>query len=196
MMRFVVAVFMFVLCFTVNIEYTAGRGIAFAKDTNKAAESFQQAAQAAVDTPLDMSFSSLANRLAGEMPISVEKLNALGIPLSLKRSDGSRTYYAGGPVLLNDGILLDKFDLRVIDSEDKTGTFFTFTIQEGIISRQTVESELGQFSLYATPTGSSWEETITFIRHVGEYSILTGYSQLEKDRLKVLSFDSIVNRKQ
>jgi len=97
---------------------------------------------------------------------------------------------------LNDDILLDKFDLRVIDSENTTGTFFTFAIQEGIISRQTVDAELGQFSIYASPTGSSWEESVAFKREVGEYSILAGYSQLEQNRLKQLSFDAIVSRKQ
>ncbi|MCL2684292.1 MAG: hypothetical protein FWE55_03515, partial [Synergistaceae bacterium] len=82
----------------------------------------------------------------------------------------------------------------VIDSEKKTGSFFTFVIREGIISRQTVDAELGQFIIYAGPTGNSWDETITFIRHVGKYSILAGYSQLEKDVLKVLSFDAIISR--
>jgi tetratricopeptide (TPR) repeat protein len=174
--------------------YTDGRGVD--KDMSKAAELFQQAAQAAMYTQLDMSFSSLVNRLASEMPISVSKLNELGIPLSLKSTNVDRTYYAGGPILLNDGILLDKFDLRVIDSKNTTGTFFTFTIQEGIISRQTVDAELGQFRIYAGPTGSSWEESVTFIKNVEEYSILAGYSQLEKDRLIALSFDAITRRKQ
>ena len=97
---------------------------------------------------------------------------------------------------MNDDILLDKFDLRVIDSENTTGTFFTFVIKEGIISRRTVDAELGRFRIYASPTGSSWDESVTFIREVGEYSILAGYSQLEKDRLKELSFDVIISRKQ
>ena len=180
----------------INLGYMYADGRGVAKDTSKAAELFQQAAQAAMYTQLDMSFSSLVKILEKEMPISVEKLNELGIPLSLKGSSGGRTYYTGGPILLNDGILLDKFDLRVIDTERTTGSFFTFIIQEGIISSQTVDAELGQFRLYASPTGSSWEEYFTFIMFVGEYSILAGYSQLEKDRLKALSFDAVTSRKQ
>ena len=170
----------------------------------------QTSENTAILYPLNMSFFSLVRTLIQEMPISAKRLNEIGIPMRQSVSGAGRVDYAGAcePIFLNDGVILDKFDLRVLDSEHTKGTFFVFNIQRGNISRQTVESELGEFKPYDSPTGRSWSEEFVYIKKVGEYIILAGYRQvgnynkdgkltgISEGNLTGISFDAAIQIKQ
>ena len=149
-----------------------------------------------------MSFFSLVRTLIQEMPISAKKLNEIGIPMQHSASySGIEEDYAGAcePILLNDGVILEKFELRVFDSEHTKGPFFSFDIQRGNISRQTVERELGEFKLDSVPRGNSWAEEFVYVKKVGEYSVFTGYRlsrDLKEGSLTGISFDAIIKIKQ
>jgi hypothetical protein len=171
----------------------------------------QTSENAAMLYPLNMSFFPLVRTLIKEMPISAKRLNEIGIPMYQSASYGDEGVdYAGAcePILLNDGVILEKFDLRVANSEHTKGPFFSFDIQRGNISRQTVEKELGEFKPYDSPSGHSWSEKFVYIKKVGEYSVLTGYRQvghfskdgnltgISEGNLTGISFDAAIQIKQ
>jgi hypothetical protein len=156
-----------------------------------------------------MSFFSLVHTLIKEMPISAKRLNEIGIPMRQSVSGAGRVDYAGAcdPIVLNDGVMLEKFDLRVANSEHTKGPFFSFDIQRGNIDRQTVERELGEFKLDSGPRGKSWAEEFVYVKKVGEYSVFAGYSQVptfkDGNLIKIsvgsltgMSFEAIIKIKQ
>ncbi|MDR0477766.1 MAG: hypothetical protein LBH14_07530 [Desulfobulbaceae bacterium] len=151
--------------------------------------------------PLNMSFFPLVRTLIKGMPISAKRLNEIGIPMRQSGSYSDRVDYAGAcePIVLNDGVILEKFDLRVANSEHTKGPFFSFDIQRGNISRQTVERELGEFRLDSVPRGNSWAEKFVYVKKVGEYSVFAGYRlsrDLKEGNLTGISFDAAIQIKQ
>jgi len=168
---------------------------------NTNAQAAPQTLEATAMYSLNMSFFPLVRTLIKEMPISAKRLNEIGIPMRQSGSYAGRVDYAGanGPILLNDGVILDKFDLRVVNSEYEKGTSFSFDIQKGNISSQTVDRELGQFTFYAAPPPNLRDGDVTYRKKVGEYKVFAGYSQapnFEVGNLTGISFDATIQIKQ
>ena len=140
---------------------------------------------------LDMNIFCLLNLLEDNMPLTRQKIMNIGFELIKDGWGGGRIDYISIPIELNDGTILDGIELRDINTQFEKGTFLLLYIRNKILTRNELEDNLGEFTLYDLPRGDSVDEKITYRKRVGEYDILAGYDQEKSDVLLVISFDSV-----
>ena len=142
-------------------------------------------------TKLHTDFFTLMNRLKDAMPLTHQKVTDAGFELKASRISSLGTKITKvNPVLLKDGTILARIELREPEETPDRNIFFTLSIKARKITRAEFLRKLGNPKLTIIPLWHSATEEYGYSIEVGKFSIRIGHLQHEPDVLKGVSFDS------
>lgn len=141
---------------------------------------------------LDKTFFEIADYLETHLPITPNTLEHIGFGWDWESSgrDKNRTDYKAYNYQLSDGTIIEEVELRHYDAAKKRGSFLVFTFGQNAITREVLESEFGEFVLYAAPRGKSVHERITWGKELSpNLTVMFGQNQFTRETVEV-TFDN------
>jgi hypothetical protein len=139
---------------------------------------------------LEISFVELIRNIKQNRPVTNRTLTALGLSDLQKKSFSNGAHYTETDILLSDGNIIEKIELR----ESDKGSLLVFYLGQHSVTRKDLEEEFGSFSLRDIPKGRSIKERIVYSNDTIEnFTVMFGLDQTTRELL-VVSIKSVFNK--
>jgi hypothetical protein len=123
---------------------------------------------------MEMGLPEFIRSLKANRPVTHQTLARLGFSDLQKKSFSNGCHYKDTGILLNDGNIIDKIELREAAGE----TLLIVNFGEHTITKENLEAEFGALRVFNAPKGRSVKEPITYINDsVDTFTVMVGVDQ-------------------